>query len=195
MNPPTYRPDLLAAIGIRLRDGFGRSGAIALAALLAAGAWWVLVQAPRERLAEAPVVNTVRPSESALSEAPGQQIDPDAALRAMRAALPGPQRHPADLEALLDIAARAGVKLEQGRLRPVGEPGEPLQRIEVELRVTDRWPALLALLGQALNRMPHLALKTLKVTRESAESSLVEAQLVFAWVYRDASAVPARDVP
>lgn len=195
MSAPTHNRDPFASIGVRLRDGFGRSGAIALAALLAATAWWVLVQAPRERLAHEPVVAAVRSSEPGQQADRPQPVDPDAAARTLRAALPGAQRHAADVESLLDIAARAGVKLEQGRLRVVGEPGDSLQRIELELRVTERWPALRGLLAQAMNRMPHLALKTLKVTRESAESSQVEAQLVLAWIYRDASAAPSKEAP
>jgi hypothetical protein len=193
MSKAIRRGDALAAIAFRLREGFGRTGAVAIVALLGAAAWWALVQAPRERLAHEPVPLEAPASGAESPVAVQPAPDPDAAARRLRASLPGPQRHAADLEALLEVAARAGVKLEQGRLRVVGEPGDSLQRIEVELRVTERWPALRALLAQAMNRMPHLALKTLKVTRESAESEQVEAQLVFAWIYRDGSVAPSRE--
>jgi len=187
--------DPLAWIGLRLRDGFGSVGVTALAALIAAVVWWGLVQAPRERLAREPVTAAVGGPDAVQHADREPRIDPDAEARTLRVALPGPQRHAADVEALLDVAARAGVRLEQGRLRVVGEPGDPLQRIELELRLTERWPALRAVIVQVMNRMPHLALKTLKVTRESAESSQVEAQLVFVWIYRDAAAAPAKEAP
>ncbi len=183
--------DRLRAAVWALRRDWGAVGAAALVALglaAIAGAGLALRDAP-----SAPPVAAVPPEPVPVPvPVPTARSAPvDDPERALLARLPLASAHPADLEALLEVAARSGVKLEQGRLRVAGEADDPLQRIEIELRVVERWSALRGLLASAMNRMPHLALSSLKVSRETADAERVDAQLVMTWIYRRAAPAEA----
>jgi hypothetical protein len=82
------------------------------------------------------------------------------------------------------VAQAHGVTLDSGRVRRLAQADEPWVQIEMEVRMNQPWSQVRAFLAGALNRMPNLALQSVRLAREDASASRVEAQLVLRWVYR-----------
>jgi hypothetical protein len=127
----------------------------------------------------------VQPSTAPASmQAPPLHTEAPDLLRQRWAQWPLESSHTRDLDRLVAVAQSHGVVFESGRVRRLAQADEPWVQIEMELRLNQPWSQVRAFLGGALNRMPHLALQSVRLARDDAAAARVEAQLVFRWVYR-----------
>jgi hypothetical protein len=92
--------------------------------------------------------------------------------------------HSQDLERLMALAQAQGVVLDSGRVQRIVSDDSPIVQIELELSLLQPWSKVRVFLASALNRSSHLALQSIRLSREEPAASEVDAELVFRWVYR-----------
>lgn len=107
-----------------------------------------------------------------------------AQLAALSATLPGAERMPEAIAHLFSAAKHAGLTLQQGAYRAVGEKsGSPqpnsLLRYQISLPVKGDYPAVRAFVAEALEREPSLALDAIRLTREHMGAGEIDAELRF----------------
>lgn len=112
------------------------------------------------------------------------------------ATLPGIERMPEAVARLFSAAKHAGLTLQQGAYRAVGDvvgnavgnavgnnPGadkfSPLSRYQISLPVTGDYPAVRAFVAEALEREPSLALDGMRLVRERMDIGEIDAELRF----------------
>jgi hypothetical protein len=115
---------------------------------------------------------------------PGSRPEAPDPLRQRWKQWPLESSHSRDLDRLVALAQAQGVTLDSGRVRRLSQADEPWVQIEMEVRMNQSWSQVRTFLGTALNRMPNLALQSVRLAREDAAMPRVEAQLVLRWVYR-----------
>jgi hypothetical protein len=100
------------------------------------------------------------------------------------ATLPGIERMPEAVARLFAAAKHAGLILQQGAYRTVGdkqgkEKSSDLSRYQISLPVTGDYPAVRAFVAEALEREPSLALDGMRLVRERMDLGEIEAELRF----------------
>lgn len=75
------------------------------------------------------------------------------------------------------LARSHGIALPRGQYSASAQPGTRLVRWQVTLPVEAEYPALVAWLAAALERLPSLTLDDMKLKREQIESRTLQAQL------------------
>lgn len=103
---------------------------------------------------------------------------------ALSATLPGAERMPEAIAHLFSAAKHAGLTLQQGAYRAVGEKsGGPqpngLVRYQISLPVAGEYPAVRAFVAEALEREPSLALDGMRLARERMDTDEIDAELRF----------------
>lgn len=102
----------------------------------------------------------------------------------LSATLPGAERMPEAVARLFSAANHAGLTLQQGAYRAVGdkpdaEKSGDLSRYQISLPVTGDYPAVRAFVAEALEREPSLALDGLRLVRERMDLAEIDAELRF----------------
>lgn len=145
------------------------AGLVLSLGLHALPAWWQKANEPATTVASAPpVVETLDPRWSSL---------------------PAPRLN-ADLRALVELAQAMGLTVERAQVRRTDAPS-PLRVEEVELETTAPYPLLRRFLARSLNEQPHLAVKRLRLDRESEDAPgepSVRSQLSLRLHYREDAA-------
>lgn len=163
----------------------GWPGAAGLALLLAAG---VLQGLEVQPLRDANLAMQQRAERLAKQARPPRENE--AARPAdLSATLPGAERMPEAVARLFAAANHAGLTLQQGAYRAVGDKaaGEKtasdktngLARYQISLPVTGNYPAVRAFVAEALEREPSLALDGMRLSRERMDSGEIDAELRF----------------
>ncbi len=169
-----------------LRYGLARlgwPGGVGLALLLAAGLLHSLEVRPmrdanlnlQQRVAT--LAKQVRPARETEAAKPTD----------LSITLPGAERMPEAVARLFAAARHAGLTLQQGAYRSVGDKpaGEKsgsrnsLLRYQISLPVTGEYPAIRAFVAEALEREASLALDGMRLTREGMDLGEVDAELRF----------------
>ena len=163
----------------------GWPGAAGLMLLTAA---WLVQELDVQPMREARVVLEQRAAHLAKQVRPVSDIE--ATQRAaLSATLPGAERMPEAVARLFSAATHAGLILQKGAYRSVGDkPGaeksgsqelKGLMRYQINLPVTGNYPAVRAFVAEALEREPSLALDGMRLTRERMDNGEIEAELRF----------------
>lgn len=163
----------------------GWPGAAGLALLLTAGLLQGLEVQP---LRDANLVMQQRAERLAKQARPPRENE--AARPAdLSATLPGAERMPEAVARLFSAANHAGLTLQQGAYRAVGDKaaGEKtasdktngLARYQISLPVTGNYPAVRAFVAEVLEREPSLALDGMRLSRERMDSGEIDAELRF----------------
>jgi hypothetical protein len=182
---------LLWRMGSRGAAVLGHGGLIAAGVLIAGLLVWVVLimrmggsstEAISARSASQASEQVAQATRS--SPAPGSRSEATDPLRQRWQQWPLESSHSRDLDRLVALAQAQGVTLESGRVRRLSQADEPWIQIEMEVRMIQPWSQVRTFLGSALNRMPNLALQSVRLAREDAATPRVEAQLVLRWVYR-----------
>ncbi len=118
-----------------------------------------------------------------------KQVRPVHELEVMRpvelsATLPGAERMPDAVTRLFTAAQHAGLTLQQGSYRtvgdkPAGDQSHALARYQINLPITGDYPAVRAFVAEALEREPSLALDGMRLARSGMESAEIDAELRF----------------
>lgn len=114
----------------------------------------------------------------------------DDALHRQWAGWPLESTHSQDLERLMALAQAQGVVLDSGRVQRIASDDSPIVQIELELSLLQPWSKVRGFMASALNRSSHLALQSIRLSREEPAASVVDAELVFRWVYRREGVTP-----
>ncbi len=166
-----------------LRYGLARlgwPGSVGLALLLAAGLLHGLEVRPMRdanlnlQQRAAGLAKQVRPARATEAAKPAD----------LSVTLPGTERMPEAVARLFAAARHAGLTLQQGAYRSVGEKPagqnpNGLLRYQISLPVTGEYPAVRAFVAEALEREPSLALDGMRLAREGMDQSEVDAELRF----------------
>ncbi|GAB4480773.1 MAG: hypothetical protein OHK0044_28970 [Burkholderiaceae bacterium] len=164
----------------------GLAGAALLTAAIAA-----LVYAPRmQRDVQVLHEQVDRTRAQLLQRGRDLARQPDSAQQfaRFRAWFPSADRATADLRTLFAAAAKHGVQLPRGEYAVVrDEAVVGLARLEVVLPVKERYGAIKAFVGEALNALPHASVSELRIERDGGGTGAapLEARVKLTLFYRE----------
>jgi|GEM_PF-1144002 len=132
-------------------------------------------------IAKEPLQTGVEALESGPASAASTPVD---AVMRQWSSWPLEVSHSQDLERLTALAQAQGLVIESGRVRRLAVADSPMVQIEIELSLLQPWAKVRNFLASALNRTPHLALQSIRLSRDEPTAAEVDTELVFRWVYR-----------
>lgn len=167
----------------RLRYALARLGWPGAAGLALLAAAWLLHGLEVEPMQAASLAMEQRAEHLAKRARPARASE-STQLAALSATLPGAERMPEAIAHLFSAATHAGLTLQQGAYRAVGEKSGSLQpnslvRYQISLPVNGDYPAVRAFVAEALEREPSLALDAIRLTRERMGAGEIDAELRF----------------
>lgn len=171
----------------RARTMLGSGGLIAIAVLvlgLLFGALGLSRFSATETASKAVQVPEPDRVASGAQKASESELGASDRLRQQWSQWPLENQHSRDLDRLVAVAQTHGVVFETGRVRRVVHEDAPVVQIQLEVSLNQPWSQVRTFLAGALNRMPHLALQSVRLARDEPGAPRVNAQLVFSWVYR-----------
>jgi len=167
----------------RLRYALARLGWPGAAGLALLAAAWLAHGLEIQPMREARIEMAQR------AERLARQVQPVRAIEStqpasLSATLPGAERMPEAVARLFAAAKHAGLTLQQGAYRavgdkPVGEKTSSLVRYQISLPVSGDYPAVRAFVAEVLERETSLALDGIRLTRERMDSAEIDAELRF----------------
>lgn len=172
-----------------LQRRLGLAGVLAMIALILAAVTLIGLAAHRLGQPSAAPVSAVKspdPNRAASTDASVQtpEVQPTDALMRQWLTWPLEATHSQDLERLTALAQAQGVVIDSGRVRRLASDDSPIVQIELELSLLQPWSKVRTFLASALNRAPHLALQSIRLSRDEPSATEVDAELIFRWVYR-----------
>jgi hypothetical protein len=183
----TFRPSVRADNPFRpldwLRYALARLGWPGVAGLTLLAAAWLAQSLEVQSMRNANMAMQQRAERLAKQVLPAREIEATRQA-ALSATLPGAERMPEAVARLFAAAKHAGLTLQQGAYRAVGdkaggEKSSGLSRYQISLPVTGDYPAVRAFVAEALEREPGLALDGMRLARERMDLGEIDAELRF----------------